>query len=356
MIAPAAAPPQASSARLPWLDALRGAAALAVVWHHFFAVSYHYAADSLLHTSLLGRVFAAIGRWGTLGVPVFFVLSGFCIGRTWLHARSPQDFASRRIRRIFPAYYASLVLVLLCAVTAKLISGVNDVAAFPPLSPAAVFATLSIFTSPASSVPGINWVYWSLGYEIAFYLILAVALFLPPRARLAAVAVLAITATTLAFFPTLSRRPGLLFFCDLWPLFSAGLALALIPRSISAAAVVGAAALAGFFPIAVNPLYPGFILATVLATALITVVDRGVVLPRIRFLERIGEFSYSLYLTHVPVMLLLGRWFLPESASPSLWFAGALTILVTQLAIGWVFYCAFERPLLPQRRSPVPPA
>ena len=184
-------PTPSSARRLPALDGLRGLAALAVVLHHIYAISFHYyATDSALLASPAGRLFMTAGRWGTLGVPCFFVLSGFCVGQTWLQAKSARDFAVRRWRRIFPAYYASLALVLGCAITVRLITGVNDITKFPPVTAGNIFATLTLMTAPASQTPTVTWVYWTLTYEVIFYVVLTGLLFLPAKVRLAVLVLL----------------------------------------------------------------------------------------------------------------------------------------------------------------------
>ena len=101
--------PGSAGVRLETIDALRGAAALAVVCHHVFTT---YVAGSSL--GALEPVF-----WlGSTGVWLFIVISGFCI-----HLRFAKDlsegqiappafipFWKRRLRRLYPAYFAALLL------------------------------------------------------------------------------------------------------------------------------------------------------------------------------------------------------------------------------------------------------
>jgi peptidoglycan/LPS O-acetylase OafA/YrhL len=346
--------------RMPHLDALRGAAALAVVWHHFYVVIMHgLPINGALRSAWSVQAFMAVGRWGALGVPVFFVLSGYCVGRTWTRSPSWGDFFRRRLRRIFPAYYASLALVAACALAAKLLGGVNDVAAIPPLTPANALATLTLFTTPASATPTVAWVYWSLTYEVTFYIVLALALALPARLRAGALVWLSAAASGLAFFPHLAPRPGLFFFCDLWPIFALGLAGAFLEKSRRTASLLAVPALVALVAVNNRPYYAGFVFAAAATAGFIWLGSRRPALPRLRSLERIGVFSYSLYLVHVPLLLLIAKHLLLRpSLTPAALFFSSGAILAALIAAAFGFYLLCERPFLhgPNVAASHPPA
>lgn len=342
-------PPSAPAGpRMPWLDTMRGVAALMVVWHHLYVVVLHgFPADGALRSAGIVQALMAVGHWGVLGVPVFFVLSGYCVGQAWLRAPGWQGFAWRRIRRIFPNYYASLALVAVCAVAARLISGVNDIAAFPRPTAANILATVFLQTTPASTTPTVCWVYWSLSYEIAFYAVLTAVHALPVRWRIPGLLVAGAAASALAYSPESFLRPGPLFFCDLWPLFAAGVALALRSVRPTAAFTLAAIALGGLPAILLNPLYPGFVASGVLAAGFVLLADRGVPLPRLRWLERAGDFSYSLYLVNVPVILLAGRWLIlrPDQTVAGL-LGGCVVTVALVIPVAMLFCRWFEKPFL----------
>lgn len=93
--------------RYPELDGLRGVALLAVLFNHF----------TLVHPqSMVDRWLVFTAHFGWIGVDIFFVLSGFLITGILLDSlASPRYFRSfyaRRVLRIFPVYYAVLLLVL----------------------------------------------------------------------------------------------------------------------------------------------------------------------------------------------------------------------------------------------------
>jgi peptidoglycan/LPS O-acetylase OafA/YrhL len=107
-----------SRLHLPVLDGVRGLAALYVALFH--ALGYTGYIDTL-RTQTLSipmALLAAVLDYGTYAVPVFIVLSGFCLmlplaQRETLHIPGGiGSFLSRRAWRILPAYYAALLLNL----------------------------------------------------------------------------------------------------------------------------------------------------------------------------------------------------------------------------------------------------
>jgi len=87
---------------LPSLTSMRVFAALCVAVHHTRHVWAHFSV-----TDWLGQV-------GWLGVPFFFILSGFVLMWGYDTRRGMGDFFIRRIVRIYPLHLATLVFVLLC--------------------------------------------------------------------------------------------------------------------------------------------------------------------------------------------------------------------------------------------------
>ncbi|MCP4039446.1 MAG: acyltransferase [bacterium] len=91
--------------RLRELDALRGIAAVAVLFWHY---SGHF------HAQPLASVFAAFYRSGYYAVDFFFVLSGLVLARAYgTRARRTMlaENIVRRIARMFPLHVATLIMV-----------------------------------------------------------------------------------------------------------------------------------------------------------------------------------------------------------------------------------------------------
>lgn len=92
---------------LPALDGLRGLAILLVLLFHTFA------RPEVQHANWIIKSFNQVSLFGWTGVDLFFVLSGFLITRILLDAKTSTNFFKvfymRRILRIFPLYYLSLI-------------------------------------------------------------------------------------------------------------------------------------------------------------------------------------------------------------------------------------------------------
>jgi peptidoglycan/LPS O-acetylase OafA/YrhL len=121
-VAPTALPAVVEKSYLPQIDALRGLAALGVLFFHLYEGVYPHAelrplmvfSDLRSHRDLW-RWLAAPCLFGYAGVPLFFVISGFCIHYSFLNSRRPFSFLpfmGRRFWRIYPAYLFAISLAL----------------------------------------------------------------------------------------------------------------------------------------------------------------------------------------------------------------------------------------------------
>lgn len=235
---------------------------------------------------------------GYLGVPMFFMISGYCILIALQHAKKPSEFIVRRFFRIFPPYWFSLVLVCAIIIVLKILTGANSVATLPKTI-AAISATICLLTTPVTNVIGINWVYWTLSYEVFFYVVIyGCSIF---KNQYFTIALLAITILSLVL-PV--HKSGPLFFLGYWPLFSLGLAIFQLlhypARQKWLSVILLVLSIAGFYTThqANNYSLVCFI------TALLIVGNHFFSLKN-NSISRLGDVSYSLYLIHVPVGIYL---------------------------------------------------
>ena len=144
---------------MPELDALRGVAVLLVLLFH--GLTYPFGDASRTGTTGAAHWLMRLSTIGWIGVPLFFVLSGFLITGILLdEKRSPRffrDFYVRRALRILPAFAAVLALLKLLGI-----------AGWPFFLLSAAF--LSNFAS-ALAIPMAYPVLWSLAVEEHFYLV-----------------------------------------------------------------------------------------------------------------------------------------------------------------------------------------
>jgi peptidoglycan/LPS O-acetylase OafA/YrhL len=182
-----------------------------------------------------------LAEYGYLGVPMFFVISGYVItysAESTLKAeRSPLSFLKKRFRRIYPVFWISLILVLLLPYLIEIISMLKSGSYQDPghllLKYTATewshFILLTkVFFSTNSDLQGqfnaINAVYWTIAIEFQFYLVIFIALFSKQYYRLI-IAIVSMLAIVNLIHP-FGVNAGL--FLHYWPSFSVGILLAYI--------------------------------------------------------------------------------------------------------------------------------
>ncbi len=191
------------------LDGMRGFASIIVVVYHCALFTQFLTAGSepATRSPWVGRL--VNGFWS--GIDIFFVLSGFLIGRILVrdlerHGRLFfPSFFLRRAFRIFPAYYLvlTLALVFLAPLDEPLFRFLFHSADAPTLWRAswANYVYVVNYLDIRSYPTVMNWA-WSLCVEEHFYLLLPLALYLtyrlPQRARLFVV-------VSFVFMPFLAR-------------------------------------------------------------------------------------------------------------------------------------------------------
>lgn len=352
--------------RYPAIDGIRWYAAFLVFLVHASGpVIGLLKAIPVMHheepSQLALRAFQFVSR-GQYGVDVFFIISGFLMGRI-IASRGDRfsypEFIRSRFVRIYPAF---LVSYLIC------------VAYFPqqygwPLTSYSFFGNLLFLNAlPTLKVFGYDYVSWSLGFEFAFYLIIPfVVLFRRFPIKYVAGAALLLS---FVFIPDIVLRMKALFIgffisawsddelkgiaarIPLWPVLLAYAAIILIYRT-------------SYLEFGDRAFYYPYILLA--AVMFVKVVFEDNFLNR--FFSRtsmrvLGTISYSVYLIHPFCISVTSAYILPVLRPDRMttWQAVPLSLgisLIVTLACAAVLWYLCERPYFAKRKhllAPVAPS
>ena len=165
-------PKKPTSDRYALVDALRGFAAFAVLFHHATLLPTTEAAmPNLVPACLL-----PFSTAGSLGVEVFFVLSGFVIAHSLsdssLTVRELGRFMVRRQCRLDPPYWTVLLIMLAEGMLRARIPWLHS----EPLPSFTTVAANLLYLQQLLGVPSMLGVAWTLCLEIQFYLFFLVLL------------------------------------------------------------------------------------------------------------------------------------------------------------------------------------
>ncbi len=367
-----------SEERVPALDGIRGIAILLVLISH--GMSFLQPAP--------GSVLPRLLVFGWCGVDLFFVLSGFLITGILIRTRNAGNRASsfyvRRVLRIFPIYYLTLIVLFVLAAGSPAmrfmvgLTGVTEHAVF--------FGYLQnwlLFWNPMPhSIVGH---FWTLAVEEQFYLIWPVIVWkLTTRSLLrlclvASAGALLLRITLVSHFGphfwintlTPTRGEGLLIGSAL----AATLSLyAKIPRRVLASMAATGAAILGFifvsdpaeflntdtgpymYTIGVTAL--GLCFGALVGSSQAYVPVLTPLLTR-NGLRSLGNYSYGLYVYHAPVYFVvtyvLTSRFRTEFPLPTA--QGALYVLFLMgvtYAIAWLSFQLLEKRFLSLKTRFVP--
>ena len=282
--------------------------------------------------------FGFASQWGWLGVHVFFAISGWCIAERFskghVKGESGFHFAIERVLRIYPTYWAALIVaILIHLAAAPFNSGLLANAAPNGLSG---WLSSSLILEPYFGRDSFLLVSWSLVYELGFYLCAAIALE-ATRRRLGTGPFVFLAGSLLCFAPWAAQRISAPWrVLEMWPDFFAGVAAWWASRRGSRTGGYGLLVLM----VAAVAFWPGYggigrISAVVTALILAFVWKWDADLSKSKWMRPMiwaGGLSYSLYLIHVPLVSafenLLGRWV----HSSSNWFI-LVWVLAMALAI-----------------------
>jgi peptidoglycan/LPS O-acetylase OafA/YrhL len=348
--------------RVVGLDGIRGLAALFVVLNHIFERAWTgYPANP-------APFWAAWMNYGRFAVIMFIALSGFSLGlgpaRSGWRFKSIPTYAHRRAWRILPPYWAALgfSLVMTWFVLAQPGWRVPD---------GKSVVVYGFLVQDVFSVGSPNRAFWSIAIEAQLYLLLPLLLLLvrrvSARAMVGLVAAIVVTIGLLGPHVPVMNTVLIKFIPDLAVLFAVGvLAAGIVTASERTRSRPWAGyALAATVPVIAVIIIKGaawsdlnlFWLDLALAPAIgcfLAAIATSRPRPIIRFLDgrlprNLGACSYSLYLTHVPIViavsygLVLGH---VAAGAPTFFVLAAILLPVTVCfarLFGTVFELPFQR-------------
>jgi peptidoglycan/LPS O-acetylase OafA/YrhL len=357
--APAGAIAATQPGRVAGLDGVRGLAALFVVLNHIFERAWPgYPANH-------APFWAAWMIYGRFAVIIFIALSGFSLGlgpaRSGWRFKSIATYAHRRAWRILPPYWAALgfSLVMNWYVLAQ--------PGWAPSDGKSV-VVYGFLAQDAFSVASPNRAFWSIAIEAQLYVLLPVLLLLvrrvSARAMVGLVAAIVVTIGLLGPHVPLMNSALVKFSPDLAVLFAVGLLAAGIVTAgeHTRSRPWAGYALAAAVPVIALMVVKGatwsnlnlFWLDLAWAPAVgcfLAAIATSRPRPVVRFLDSrlprsLGSCSYSLYLTHWPIViavsygLVLGR---VATGTPTFFVLAAILLPVT-VCFALLFAAVFELP------------
>jgi Predicted acyltransferases len=359
----------AGRSNLSDIDVFRGVAALIVAAMHTrettwvgFRQFWNLHGSHAAPEAILGYLTFPL-VWGSIGVPIFFVLSGYCIHRSQAIARSrtgsfqlsPTNFLVRRFFRIYPVLLGALLLTLLCdwasrhyfPNSAKL--GDTGIGAF--------LVNLFSIQGIAGGAYGSNGPLWTLSIEVQFYLLYPSLLAIMGRLRNIPTLLLLIAVNIVSYFAL--ERHGYQLFTSYYVSWYLGALVAeaecaalfsnrLKPADLCAAlygfgfvGICGGCAL--FF---MNTFLAFQVWAVAFAIFLFAALNRPAALRgRVAKVFRwLGTFSFSIYIVHVPIVVLIHSVFFNSVNQISI--VPFYATLLAAVGGAYAFSFIFERPAL----------
>jgi peptidoglycan/LPS O-acetylase OafA/YrhL len=315
-----------------------------------------------LHALSEAGALAPLSRYlsAEFAVQGFFVISGFLVTMSHDRSRSVLGYAEKRARRIYPAYFA---VVLVAAFAGLFFSTLRATEYFGGPWLRYVAANLVFLNFLAPELPGVfqanpwravNGALWTIKLEVAFYLMVPILAWMARRSQPWLVA-LGVYAASVAYAWTfellflntgqeswrvLGRQlPGQLAY------FAVGM-MAWWYRAwwgrppwtpLGALGIVAVASMLLFAPAAVDlvtrPLAVG---ALVMSAALLLPI------PGSAAVSRQGDLSYGIYIWHFPVVQVLVQagWFAYSPVASACWAVAIVT------ALSWGSWRWVEKPML----------
>lgn len=322
------------------IQALRALAAFMIVLYHARGL----AGLEAVETS------TGLPPWLTSGVDIFFVISGFVMTASTQGKRLRADaFLAARLIRIVPLYWIALSTLLVFMALGW------SIHPWPPAGEIAKSYLFVFYTDRHTGemapflVPG-----WSLNYEMYFYLVFAALIWLPARPRIMAIALFFLVSVAMRRFLPASDAIVFRLTSPLPFEFVAGMAIAVVRAPLGRVPPpLGLGAMfVGFLALAAHIALPRTLAFGVPAALIVAGAVVAEPLFRARAavpLHKIGDASYSLYLSHGFTFALLRVAGIGPAAS----LAWLLFGLAAAVAASFAVHHGIERPVTEMLRRAI---
>jgi peptidoglycan/LPS O-acetylase OafA/YrhL len=356
--------PEPSRKRLAGLDGIRGLAAVFVVVNHIFLRAFPgYPVNK-------APFWAGWFIYGRFAVVIFIVLSGFSLAvspaRSDWRLDGVSRFAHRRAWRILPPYWAALVFSLL--MTWLVLSQPGA-----PLPNGKSVVVYGLLVQDVSAAPIPNRAFWSIAIEAQLYIVFPLLLLIVRRVN--AITMLAVVVLIVGTVGVLAPHFGwanmvlIQYTPDLAVLFAIGvMAAGIVAASrrrrswpwpwlalATAAPAIALIAWKGSVWTIDNLFWVDLAIGPAIGCLLAAVAtDRPKPLVRVlntRPLRSLGSFSYSLYLTHAPIVIFVYYGFVAgrvRQGVPAFLVMLAIVLPVT-IIFARLFATVFEIPFQKHR-------
>lgn len=307
--APVDAPVTSTAHRSNNLDALRLLGALAVIFGH----AYHIVGRPFENPIVAGYPVQ------TLGVVIFFSISGYLITASWSRTKNPVSYFAARSLRIFPAL---IVVVLVCLlVVGPLVTVLSTSQYFDQTNTWSYLG--NIILRPQYELPGVwadqpypnavNGSLWTLPAEFFCYLLVPLVFFAPRQLRIPVIGLLLAWSVWYSMTPPLESaviwHSRISDNALMWAFFAGGAILRLLAeRGLKFRPDVAVGLLAVHMVFAATlPQHTTKVAWLFLPYVVLTIGLAST--PYVRRASRYGDLSYGLYLWAFPVQqLVIDLW------------------------------------------------
>ncbi|MBB3170085.1 acyltransferase family protein [Simiduia aestuariiviva] len=298
---------------------------------------------------LLFHMFPSLFPGGYLGVDIFFVLSGYLMAKLYplgsVGIKSALQFYRRRLARLLPAYLV-VVFVTVLAFSAIVLPHERLEIIFQAIYSLAVLPNVYFwfgesYFSDIAFRPLLH--LWSLGVEMQFYILVPCIVYFASKWKGAPIFIFAISFILCWALIELSAKTAFFMMpARIWEFMAGYIVASYVIAPHSTKKLLCLQLLCWIFLLTIPFTavdvagHPGwYALATCMATALILIKDNSSFMsrkPHYEALGVVGDYSYSIYLVHYPVLYFIQY----RAFDTQPYISGGVYSLVAFLIVTWL--------------------